>query len=385
MLSLNQHDHSLLRFLYRMIKDCNLYGELAFAETAESLRMNIEAMRIGNEDRVVGITASGDVLLSLIAAGPKAVVGFDANSAQTAIAHLKLASVLALSVEDYKRFMGLETMPGETRLQILSRISRSIPNGPRRRILKMRQLVAKGVLNHGMSHMIIELLVSSARALMSQDTHALFLGVRGTDSERAAKLQKIRNRRAFRHVLRPLLRRLAPRMKWLLFPHRFCAISHRPEEIIGDFLSVFETLLVRGMKENPILCRAALGQLHAEWSDHLYSENKFAAIRNNAPRLSLHTADFVSGLKQVADSWATRLYLSNMPDYLGDEQLMELVREVKRAAAPGARIVYYSLYDRDLLPDLGPKISAAELQALQDGDSVLIYPTVMVRTREPVP
>ena len=64
------------------------------------------------------------------------------------------------------------------------------------------------------------------------------------------------------------------------------------------------------------------------------------------------------------------------------EQLSELVRELQRAAAPGARIVYYSLYDQDLLHTLGPQIPENELKALQDIDNVFIYPMVMVRTRD---
>lgn len=370
------------RFVYRVIKNRNLYGDLAFAETAESLRVNLAAMQIGSEDRIVGITASGDLLLSVLAAGPKAVVGFDANSSQTAIAYLKAASILVLSVEDYKKFMGLEDMPASMRIQILTRVSRAVPNRSRRQLLRMSDLVAKGILNSGMSHMIVELLVSMARFAMSKDTLALFLGKHGTARDRAEKLRKIRDSLALRRVVRPLLRRLAPRLKWLLFPHRFCATSSRPEEIIHDFFTVFKALLEQGIRANPVLCRAALGELHQEWNRHLYSETAFAAIRNNFGRISLHTADFTSGLQEIADGWATRVYLSNMPDYLSDEQLKLLVMEVKRASAPGARIVYYSLYDKDLLPDLGPTIPTAELQALRDGDDVFIYPTIMVRTRE---
>ena len=48
-----QSPRGLRRFIYRMVKDRDLYGELAFAETAESLRMNVAAMRVGREDRVV--------------------------------------------------------------------------------------------------------------------------------------------------------------------------------------------------------------------------------------------------------------------------------------------------------------------------------------------
>jgi hypothetical protein len=60
-----------------------------------------------------------------------------------------------------------------------------------------------------------------------------------------------------------------------------------------------------------------------------------------------------------------------------------LVKEVQRAAAPGARVLYCSMYDKDLLSALGPQIPASELRALRESDNVFIYPLIMVRTRGP--
>jgi hypothetical protein len=377
----NTPARSVLKFVSRIIKDRNLYGALAFAETAESLRLNIAALQVSSGDNVLGITASGDLLLSLLASSPKAVVGFDANKAQTAISHLKVTSILTFSVEDYKRFMGILPMPANLRLQLLNRISRALPFDSRREILKMTMLTNAGILNSGMSHTIVELLSAIARVLMTKDTAALFFGERGNNQERLEKLLKIKSSPLIRYALKPFLRRLAPRLKWLLFPHRFCDISNRPEEIIYDFFTVFQDLLVQGIRANPVLCRPAVGALHKEWDDCLYNENTFTQIRNNISRLSLSTENFTHGLKQMDGNWATRVYLSNMPDYLSDEQLTDLVKEVKRVTVPGARILYYSLYDKDLLQDLGPTIPHSELKALRDSDDVLVYPTIMVRTR----
>src|ERR1700704_5526514 len=269
----NTPARSVLKFVSRMIKDRNLYGALAFAETAESLRLNIAALQVSSDDNVLGITASGDLLLSLLASSPKAVVGFDANKAQTAISHLKVTSILTFSVEDYKRFMGILPMRANLRLQLLNRISRALPFDSRREILKMAVLANAGILNSGMSHTIVELLSAIARVLMTKDTAALFFGERGNNQERLEKLLQIKSSPLIRYALQPFLRRLAPRLKWLLFPHRFCDISNRPEEIIYDFFTVFQDLLVQGIRANPVLCRPAVGALHKEWDDCLYNEN----------------------------------------------------------------------------------------------------------------
>lgn len=370
----------ILKFASRMVIDRNWYGALAFAETAESLRLNARALKVGRNDRVVGITTSGDVLLSLLAAGPEAIIGLDANMAQTVLTHLKLVAIQALSVEDYLQFMGVKHTAPETRMAVFNRISRMMPSFARRYMLGRYNLLADGILNHGMSHLIIQVMCALLARVMDRKTLALFLGDVGTDEDRLNQLNHIIQKRSLR-CLGALLRHAAPGLKWLLFPHRFCEISSRPEEIIAKFFQTFQDLFIRGVRANPVLCRSAVGEPHPEWGENLYNEGIFQRIRYNCSRLWLHTADILSGLRRLPDGWATRVYLSNVPDYLSVDQVGCLIRELQRVASSGARMVYYSLYDRDELDMLGPKISKPELKALQESDNVFIYPTIMVRQR----
>lgn len=376
------NSRGVLRFLQRILRDRNRYGAIAFAETAESLRLNLAALQVGDRDRVAGITASGDCLLALLATGPEAVMGFDANDTQTLIAQLKAAAICSLSVDDYRGFMGIDAMSPDLRLDILNRISRSMPSGLRRKALGLSDKIQAGILNDGMSYLIVRLLCSVADFVLSKDTASLLFAQHGTKDERRQKIGEIRRAPPMRLFLQPALRLLAPRLKWHLFPPRFCQVSKRPEEIIVSFLDVFEDLFAAGIASNPVLCRAAVGRVHPEWNAHLYNQTAFTAISENLSRLTVKTTDFTSGLKDLPDGWATRLYLSNMPDYLTDQGLFDLVDQIRRVSAPDARIVYYSLYDQDLLGGLGRPLPSSELKALRASDDVFIYPVIMVRTME---
>ena len=371
----------IFKFAYRMISDRNLYGALAFAETAESLRLNIQALQVGQQDRVVGVTSSGDLLLALLASSPKSVIGFDSNNAQTVLAHLKAAAISTLSVENYLQFMGLVETDPQSRVATFNQISRDMPSFARQDMLNKIKLLEEGILNQGMTHLIIQVLAAMLARIMSQETLTLFLGNWGTDEDRLHKLQQLVNKWPIRYFLQPLLKAAAPCLKWLFFPHRFCRISSRPEEIIADFFHTFQELLVQGVRANPVLCRSAVGHIHPEWWQYLYNDHTFQQIRNNLPRLSLDTEDLLSGLKRISDGWATRVYLSNVPDYLSEEQLCQLVQELQRATAPDARIVYCSMYDQDLLHNLGSPLPENELRALRETDNVFIYPIIMVRKK----
>ena len=367
-------------FLMRMLRDRNLYGTLAFAETAESLHLNVTALQTGHGDRIAGVTSSGDLLLALLARGPDEIRGFDANPAQTALAQLKAAAISCLPVDDYLRLMGVSRTDAPTRRALFAAVNRTLPAGHAQDLPLRARQIGDGILNLGMTHLMVGALVSLCRSLLGRDTAAQLLGSTGTDDDRRATLDRLQANGVTRYAIRPLLTCLAPGLKWLFFPHRFCRISRRPDEIIADPLRAFRGLLVRGLRSNPVLCRAATGHLHPEWTHYLYNDAVFQAIRTHCPRLTLASVDILSGLRRIDDGWATRVYLSNVPDYLSVCDLQLLIAELRRATAPGARIVYYSLYEHDLLHALGTPLPDRHLRALRQQDTVGLYPLIMVRT-----
>lgn len=364
----------------RIFRERNLYGALAFAETAESLALNRRALAVGPTDRVVGVTSSGDVLLSLLAERPKSVIGFDMNPTQTALAELKLAAIEALEVDDYLRFVGVYEQPAADRVAAYKRISRGVTAPARAAFLSDVRAVGAGLLNRGMTHVIIRALVAGLGRIVEPDTLHLFLGDHGADEVRARVLDDLIRRPVVRRMIAPLLSAFSSQLKWLFFPHRICRVSTRPDEMIARFFETFRPLFVRGARSNPVLCRSATGDLHPEWHDRLYAEPAFERIRASRERVAFYDADVVDGLAALPENHATRIYLSNVPDYLSPSQLDRLSAEVVRVARSGARILYMSLCDEDRLgPRIGSLLDASELGAIRAGDNVHLYPSIVVR------
>lgn len=366
----------LRRFGQRVLVERNLYGALAFAETAESLRLCQHALQVGPRDRVAGICSSGDVLLSLAAHRPKHVIGFDVNPTQVALARLKQVAMQHLSVDDYLRFFGVTEAPAAWRLETFDRLTRALPAPSRRLLLARRGWVAKGILNHGMTHLIIRALAATVRRLVDEETWQTFMGEGGTAEERAARLARLLERRSVRRGLEPFARRFAGPLKWLFFPHKLCRVSTRPDQMIAEFFDTFEPLFLRGARANPVLARSAAGVVNPEWTTHLYNEEVFAAASQDT--LRFESAELTEGLRRLPDGWATRLYLSNAPDYFTNPELDAFVREVNRVTAPGARILHFSLLDEDRIGDrIGAE--APEAETLRASDNVHLYPTIALR------
>ena len=368
----------LASFAERVLRERNLYGTLAFAETAESLRMCQSALQVGPGDRVVGICSSGDVLLSLLSEGPEAVVGFDLNPTQIGLAHMKRAAMQHLEVEAYLELFGVAPASARWRQRTFERLTRATSSDVRRTLLRQKGWVAKGVLNHGMTHLIIRAMVTAVERLIDDETRSLFLGEHGTDEQRARCLDALIRRPVTRLAVAPFARRFAPQLKWLFFPHKLCRVSKRPDEMVAEFFDTFRPLFVSGTRNNPVLARSASGFLHPEWTTHLYDEARFARVAEAANRLRLEHRDLTAGLATLPDAWATKIYLSNAPDYLTNAELAELIRQVRRVSAPGARILHFSLLDQDRIGDAIGNL-APDIDALRASDNVHIYPGIISR------
>lgn len=367
-------------FVRRIWAERNLYGSLAFAETCESLSLIRRALSVTKNDRVAGVTSSGDVLLSFLADEADGVAGFDANPTQTALAHLKLAAIQNLEVPAYLRLMGVANDDAPARLDTFDRISRAMPGDERAAMIARRSWIGGGVLNRGMTHLIIRTMVRSLARVVDQATLSLFVGRSGTTEERAWVLDRTLSKRRVRLGLEPALRAFAPQLQWMFFPHRICRVSDRPEQMISDFFETFRPLFVRGAMDNPVLCRSATGAIHPEWKTHLYDGEVFERVRERSDRIRFSTSELTSGLRSLPAGWATKLYLSNVPDYLEPDGLDQLGTAIRHAAAPGARVLYFSLCDEDRLGTrIGPRIPDGERAALQASDNVHLYPSIEVR------
>ncbi|MFO0723640.1 MAG: DUF3419 family protein [Myxococcota bacterium] len=362
-----------------MAIDRDLYGALAFAESAESLTLTEQALAPTLGDRIAGITSSGDVLLMLAGLGASEVVGFDLNPVQTALAELKLAALRQVPIDEILYFLGIEQAPEDARLRTLSRLEDALSPAAREVWSSQRRAIGAGVLNHGMTYLIIRAMVGALRRLVDQDALALFLGERGSDEDRRRALDGLRGRSFTRHVLEPALARFAAQLKWVFFPHTICRVSSRPDEMIRDFFDTFAPLFVHGGMNNPVLSRAATGVLHGSWEKLLYNPARAELLESSEVRFETRT--ITDGLSRLPAGWATKIYLSNAPDYLEPQELWALAKEIRRAARPGARVLYVSLCNEDRLGEaFGPLIDHRELSRIRALDDVFLYPSISVRT-----
>jgi S-adenosylmethionine-diacylglycerol 3-amino-3-carboxypropyl transferase len=111
--------------------------------------------------------------------------------------------------------------------------------------------------------------------------------------------------------------------------------------------------------ENPYLTWILTGTHGAALPFALRPEN-FEPIRANLDRLEWRRQSLEEYLATVPERTVHRFNLSDIFEYMSEENFHALLRRIVQSATPGARLVYWNM----LAPRRRPEVMATQLQSL---------------------
>ncbi|MCB1387286.1 MAG: DUF3419 family protein [Nitratireductor sp.] len=368
-----------------------LFKGLVYPQIWEDPEIDLKALAIRPDDRIVAIASGGCNILSYLTADPAHVTAVDLNHAHVALTRLKLAAARQLPGYDaFYRFFG--KADEKTNLSAYQRFikphldaesraywERRGLTGRRRITLFSRNLYRHGLLGGfiGAAHRIARL-----------------YGIDPGDLLAARSLEEQRG--FFDTALAPLfdkrLIRWATSRRASLFglgipPAQYAALAASGN---GDMSAVLRRRLERLACDFPLsenyFAWQAFGRGYGETGGEsgplppYLQARHFQAIRQRAGRVRvLHESvtDFLAG---EADESQDCYVLLDAQDWMTDTQLNELWAEITRTARPGARVVFRTAAEPSLLPGrVLPEILArwryhpAESLAMSRADRSAIY------------
>jgi S-adenosylmethionine-diacylglycerol 3-amino-3-carboxypropyl transferase len=317
---------------------------LMYAQNWEDSRLERAALSIGPEEDVIAIAGGGCTVMTLLADGPRRLQAVDRNPAQVQLLLLKLAVARQLTSDSASAFLGgseatdrLATfdsldLPAETKL-----FWRARPEQIRKGVISQGRIeryfaVLRWLLRLVHSRRRIELLFEQptleAQQRFFSDTwdtpgwRRIFLLTHKRVLDRALDPS------FYRYVEgRNLPEEMRKRAEW--------ALTQLP---IGDnyFLSwIFRGRYPAGAENRPPYLQPATAE----------------ALRRNADRLETHCADIRDFLRSQPDSSCDKFYLSNVGEWLGEDDVAPFFEQVVRVARNGATVCYRALMvDRPLPP-----------------------------------
>lgn len=336
---------------------------LVYPQIWEDPEVDLEALAINPDSRVVTIASGGCNVLSYLSADPASVSAVDLNRTHVSLTKLKLAALTALpNYQAFHRFFGRaddKANVGVYDIHLRDALDSSTRAywekrdlaGRRRIEVFTRNFYRYGLLGRfiGAGHLLSRLYGVDPKGILAADT---------LDAQRLF----------FKGRIKPI------------FEKRFVRwITSKPVSLYGLGIppAQFEALALSGGGD---MARVLCNRLERLACGFPLSENYFAwqafgrrypeagqgalpryldpahydAIRGRADRVTVENISFTEYLGEHADQSLDRYVLLDAQDWMTDVQLTDLWSEITRTARPGARVVFRTAAEPSLLPGRVP-------------------------------
>ncbi len=336
-----------------------LFDGLVYAQIWEDPVVDMAALQLGPEKRVIAIASGGCNAMSYLIDDPKEVIAVDLNAAHVALVKLKRAGILHLPhYQAYFRFFGAADDPDNPRLYHRFLKDRVDPAtqaywGRRDVLLRPRiSLFRRNIYRYGLL----------GRFIMLSHWAARFFGVR------LAPLLDARDtaeqRAFFEQELAPLFDRGL--LRW---------ITANKASLFGLGIppAQYESLAAAGDGDMAVVLKRRLEKLVCDFpfKDNYFAWQAFArsyargtdgplppyldgahyeTIKARAERLSVENISLTERLKREPDAALDGYVLLDAQDWMTDAQLNDIWQEITRTARPGARVIFRTADLPSLLP-----------------------------------
>jgi S-adenosylmethionine-diacylglycerol 3-amino-3-carboxypropyl transferase len=331
---------------------------LVYPQIWEDPAVDMEALAITPDSRVVTIASGGCNVLSYLIADPAHITAVDLSLAHVALNRLKLAAVRWLpSWQAFYRFFG----EADTEANVaaywrflephLDAQTKAYWEGRnlwgRRRISNFsRNIYHCGLLGHfiGLGHLVARL--------------------HGVDLRQILRARSLAEQRAFFETsLAPLFDK--PLVRWAtgqrlslyglgIPPAQYAALGAGAPHMAAVLRERVEKLSCGFSIDDNYFAWQAFGRSYPSHDSgplppYLKQEH-FETIRARADRVEVLNRSFTEYLRSQSDQSLDRYVLLDAQDWMSDQQLNDLWQEVTRTARPKARVIFRTAAEPTLLP-----------------------------------
>jgi len=338
------------------------FQRLVYPQIWEDPLIDMEAMALDRDSRVLSICSGGCNALSYLSGSPASVTAIDLNSAHVSLARLKIAALKALPTHHlFHRFFALADQTDNVALYDsllrykVDAMTRAYFDGRdafwRRRITAFgRGFYRYGLLGRfiGLAHLV-----------------ARFVGVHPREILKAQSLEE--QQAIFDVYIAPSFERgLIP---WLLAkPASLYGLGIPPQqyEALAEGRPMSDVVKERLHK---LACGFPLKDNYFAWQafnrgyersadaslpPYLQSQH-FETLKANAERIDIVHGSYTDHLKGLPKGALNRFVLLDAQDWMDDATLTELWTEITRVAGRGARVIFRTAGVKTILPGRIPQ------------------------------
>lgn len=341
------------------------FSTLVYPQIWEDPEVDLEALALTPQSRIITIGSGGCNVLSYLTAAPEHITAVDINPAHIALIRLKLEAARHLpDYESFYRFFGeanAEANIGAFKTHILPHLDPATATYWQARHGLRRRRRIRGFTNNfyrsgllgsfiGASHLVARLHGFNPRSLLE----ARDIGEQRSIFER--KMSPLFDKRAVRW----LVNRPSSLYGLGIPPAQYKALAGDAE---GGMAEVLRQRLKRLACGFPLadnyFAWQAFGRRYAPRGSgtvppYLQPGN-FETVRANAHRAEALHESFTDHLAALPPASLDRYVLLDAQDWMNDATLTHLWQEITRTARPGSRVIFRTAAEPTLLPGRVPE------------------------------
>ncbi len=330
-------------------------------EDPETLR---GALAPSVDSRILSIAAAGDNSFALLLQGAGRVVSIDASPAQCALVELKRAAIRTLDHDELLRFVGVA--PANDRRHVYSRVRVELPDDARMFWDAQPELLGAGIIHIGKLEHMWQLFHGRALPLIHGRRTVRAAFDARTSLARERFWHERWNNRRWRLALRLFASERANARLWA-------------DRAWNAFVELDPST-------NPFLQYSMLGRFLDLPTGHPWlAPDNHELLRSRLDDLDVVCSELETFLHACEQSTFTGFNLGDVFEWMSDEEHEQAYRSIVDAAAPGAKLAYWSnLVARSapasLLENGVVSTDPALARRLHDADRSFLYRDFFVDT-----
>jgi S-adenosylmethionine:diacylglycerol 3-amino-3-carboxypropyl transferase len=327
------------------VASAEFFSKLGYSTCWEDPVVIKSALAVSDQDNVLSVTSGGDLSIGFLLDNPLHVVSIDLNTIQNFLLELKLACFRELEYPEMLSFLGIR--PCRDRFHLYEKLESRLTPSASIYWSQHRSLIENGVLLQGKQDRYFFHFGKLLRKLLGSRKVETLL------KHKELFLQK----RFYDHVWN------SRRWRWI-FNFFFS------RTIMSRYMDSAHFRLVKDLRFGPLIRKQVdhvLRNLPIRGNYFVYwvltksypgencmppylQENNFDTIRQRVDRISIVNEEIETFLCRHDCSTFSKFNLSNIFDWIDDDSFIALLREISKKARPNARLCYYNLLSRRVVP-----------------------------------
>jgi S-adenosylmethionine:diacylglycerol 3-amino-3-carboxypropyl transferase len=313
---------------------------LFFSQLREDPQLEIEALQPSADRRFVVISSGGCTALSLLGAGAGQVVSVDLNQTQNHLLEIKMAAICYLPPEEVLPFLGAAPALHAFRRHRFLGFQQALSAGARAYWNRHLKSVENGVLSAGVTEKVIRLLVRLCQRLVHRRATLHELLAQPNLRAQHDFYQRVWNNRRWRMLFR------------LFYGRKTMSLTYAPGFYARAQNAAFgggmRDLVEYGLTQVPIQSNYfAFHNLTGFYKAHdddalppYLTQASMRRIREATTGLQIVDGSMTAYLQSCPPGSVDGVALSNICEWLSEEQVVDLFAQLLRVCKPGATVCF---------------------------------------------